>query len=109
MNKEQTKQAIAVMQGYVEGKTIQYSPHDNGAWSTLTWCPGWEWNNNNYRIKPEVAKYRRYLWNDLGRPSVDVLFRSVADCAGRAADLLAIENSQYFIRWIDTEWQELEV
>ena len=106
MNKEQTKQAIAVMQGYVEGKTIQYRYDEKQEWKTLSLFPNWNWLEADYRIKPEVAKYRRYLWNDLGRPLVYAL---TPPRAGRAADLLAIENSQYFIRWIDTEWQELEV
>jgi hypothetical protein len=48
MDKEQTKQAIAVMQAYVDGKTIVrggYVSHD----------PAWSWNNDldYYRVKPE--------------------------------------------------------
>lgn len=107
MNKEQTKQAIAVMQGFVDGKTIQYSPYDNGHWATCAGFPVWEWNKSNYRIKPEVVKYRRYLYkDDLGRPLV-----YVSNCRPRDITLqrFSIESSQNFIRWIDTEWQEIEV
>lgn len=106
MNKELTKQAIAVMQGYVDGKTIQYRYDEKQEWKTLSPFSNWNWLEADYRIKPEVAKYRRYLYkDDLGRPLVYALTPPRDD----PRSVGAIENSQYFIRWIDTEWQELEV
>lgn len=101
MNKEQTKKAIAVMQGYVDGKTIQYSHYVNGPWATCAGFPVWEWNKSNYRIKPEVVKYRRYLWRD----TREQLYAGSANCGSE----VGIENYKGFIRWIDTEWQEIEV
>lgn len=104
MNKEQTKQAIAVMQGFVDGKTIQYCPYNNRHWITCAGFPVWEWNKSNYRIKPKVVKCRRYLYkDDLGRPLVYIL----SDWQTSKPEV--IENSPNFIRWIDTEWQEIEV
>lgn len=101
MNKEQTKQAIAVMQGFVDGKTIQYS---HGHWTDCAGSPVWEWNKSNYRIKPEVVRCRRYLYKDtLGRTMVIVL------SDWQTSKPALIENSSNFIRWIDTEWQEIEV
>lgn len=103
MSKEQTKQAIAVMQGYVEGKTIQYRYDEKQEWKTLSPFSNWNWLEADYRIKPEVVKCRRYLYkNGLGLPLVLVL----NDWHRQPA---VIENSPNFIRWIDTEWQEIEV
>ena len=104
MNKEQTKQAIAVMQGYVEGKTIQYRYDEKQEWKTLSPFPNWNWLEADYRIKPEVVRCRRYLYkDDLGRPLVVTL----SDC--QTYKPAFIESFQNFIRWVDTEWQEIEV
>jgi hypothetical protein len=102
MNKEQTKQAIAVMQGFIDGKTIQYSPYDNGEWKNVSRTPCWEWHRYNYRLKPEVVKYRRYLWK-----TNDNLARVSATSEEKAVK--SISKYPSFIRWIDTEWQEVEV
>jgi hypothetical protein len=50
MNIEETKEAIKVMQSYVDGKTLEYKRHD-GVWM-LTTLPCWNWNSIEYRIKP---------------------------------------------------------
>ena len=102
MNKEHTKKAIAVMQGFVDGKTIQYAPYDNGNWANVAASPCWEWNRNNYRIKPEMVKYRRYLWKD-----DDNIPRVGTTSEPGYVELIA--KNPGFIRWIDTEWQEIEV
>jgi hypothetical protein len=49
MNKEQTKEAIKVMQAFVDGKEVQrmYA----GVWS-LASTPRWGWDHTEYRIKP---------------------------------------------------------
>ena len=49
MNREQTKEAIRVMQAYVDGKKVEYE-HPNGIWM-LTPTPCWNWNSGEYRIK----------------------------------------------------------
>lgn len=104
MNKEQTKQAIAVMQGYVEGKTIQYRYDEKQEWKTLSPFPNWNWLEADYRIAPEVVKCRRYLYKD--RPGLPLVF-VLSDW--QTSKPAVIENSPNFIRWIDTEWQEVEV
>lgn len=62
MNKEQTKAAIAVMQAYVDGKTIERLHKDSKVW--LTEAPAeapertaWDWNNHTYRIKQEPREW----------------------------------------------------
>jgi hypothetical protein len=49
MNKEQTKEAIKVMQAFVDGKEVE-SMYD-GKWASRT-NPSWNWTNCFYRIKP---------------------------------------------------------
>ena len=101
MNKEQTKEAVAVMQGYVDGKTIQYRYDERQEWRTLCRLPNWNWTEADYRIKPEMVKYRRYLWrNTRGELQISV--------AGEGNELQH-SSSRVFVRWIDTEWQEIEV
>ncbi len=49
MNIEQTKEAIKVMQAFVDGKEVQ-SMYD-GKWASVT-VPRWSWDDTQYRIKP---------------------------------------------------------
>ena len=48
-----TKEKIAVMQAFVEGKEIQVSTRHSTEWKRLVWMPEWDWTSYNYRIKPE--------------------------------------------------------
>ena len=50
MTREQTIEAIRIMQAYVDGKKVEYE-HPNGIWM-LTPTPCWNWNSGEYRIKP---------------------------------------------------------
>lgn len=54
MNKEQTKAAATVMQAFAEGKTIQLRRHGtNNKWTIITGNPLWNWDDFDYRVKPE--------------------------------------------------------
>ena len=67
MNKEETKERIAVMQAYVDGKEIEFYNGTNGEWETLSdvlWC-----SNEKYRVKP-TPQYRPFesseeCWNEM--------------------------------------------
>ena len=50
MKGKDTEYCIKVMQAYVEGKQIQYK--DDEVWIDIKY-PDWDWNNWEYRIKPE--------------------------------------------------------
>ena len=53
-----TKEMIAVMQAYEDGKKIQMSTLCG--WQDLSDCePLWNWGDTNYRIKPEEEKPKR--------------------------------------------------
>jgi len=51
MNIEQTKEAIRVMQAFVDGKEVEYLHSGTEGWVTTT-NPSWNWTNCFYRIKP---------------------------------------------------------
>ena len=50
MTREQTIEAIRVMQAYVDGKEVEY-PISNGQRAT-TMTPSWNWLYTQFRIKP---------------------------------------------------------
>lgn len=60
MTREETRNLIAVMQAYVDGKQIQWK-HISGMWMDTT-EPLWD-NKTSYRVKPET-KYRPFKNTD---------------------------------------------
>jgi hypothetical protein len=53
MNIEQTKEAIRIMQAFVDGKEVEaFSP--NKKWGR-TPAPRWDWDDTEYRIKPTAT------------------------------------------------------
>ena len=58
VNKVETEQAIAVMQAWMDGKSIQCNTYNTGKnWiDILAPAPAWDWQNCRYRIKPEPTK-----------------------------------------------------
>jgi hypothetical protein len=51
MTKEQTIEAIKVMQAFVDGKELEGMYDDDGKWASVT-VPRWGWDDTQYRIKP---------------------------------------------------------
>ena len=52
MNREETRAAIDVMQGHLDCKKIQYRGRNRDAWwGTEEYR--WDWDENEYRIKPK--------------------------------------------------------
>ena len=99
-----------VIKAWADGGEIQIHVTDSkgrGEW--IDWefgtnqSPGWH-IENKYRVKPKTLKYRRYLWqHEMGVFIGIVNFHSPL----RAPDGVEVEID--FIRWIDTDWQEVEV
>lgn len=57
-----------------------------------------------WRIKPETVKYRRYLYKNYDKqPIIGLVNQPYQE--GRAEECF----KETFIRWIDTEWQEVEI
>ena len=55
-----TKEKIAVMQAYEDGKKIQIYFKASG-WTDwdVSWGPVWDWDKHDYRIKPEEEEPKR--------------------------------------------------
>ena len=84
MNIEQTKEAIRIMQAYVDGKEVQYEV-PNKEWIT-TDQPAWNFISYNYRIKP-TATLRPWTADEvpLGaqmRTGANGEYRWLIDCSG---------------------------
>jgi hypothetical protein len=54
MTREKAREAAAVMQAFVDGEEVQYSPKQGKGSSfwTTTDNPLWNWEHYDYRIKP---------------------------------------------------------
>jgi len=52
MTREETKQAIAVMQHYADGGEVEVISESNSTWSIAV-DPCWDWALCKYRIKPK--------------------------------------------------------
>lgn len=70
MNKDKTKEAIKIMQAFVDGKNIECMDFDGHAFKDTS-EPAWNFGLNTYRIKPE-PQYVPFTENDyelfLGKP-----------------------------------------
>jgi hypothetical protein len=62
MNIEQTKEAIRVMQAFVDGKEVE-AMNPAGNWERAT-TPRWSWCDTQYRIKP-TAKLRPWTADEV--------------------------------------------
>ena len=61
-----TKEMIAVMQAYEDGKEIEFKPHTGKTWISMkltTIPPIWSWSSDDYRIKPE-PEYIPFTFED---------------------------------------------
>lgn len=58
-----TREKIAVMQAYADGKKIEFDAESKDVWESWESReePNWNWEENDYRIKPE-PKYRPYKY-----------------------------------------------
>ena len=54
-SKMSTVEKIAIMQAYVDGKTIEYFYKEGKIWDECSF-PSWNWLAFNYRVKPEPKK-----------------------------------------------------
>jgi hypothetical protein len=55
MNRERTKEAIKVMQAYVDGEDIEYCLSRHSGWTRVS-SPSWNWYERPYRIAPKKEK-----------------------------------------------------
>lgn len=92
---------------WAEGKKLQFSDpiYNVNEWHDVQAAPVWS-DNTRYRIKPQKLKYRRYFMES------DLDGSALVFCANNIYSYDPIkltENLAGFIKWIDTEWQEVEL
>jgi hypothetical protein len=92
----------AVIHAYADGAVIQWRRNANDGWQDLRHPSFLE--DYEYRSKPVVARYRRYVRRHHGRQNFQYVDTAID--ATWASDIASIERSEDFVRWIDTEWQE---
>lgn len=57
-----TKEKIAIMQAFVDKKTVEYYTEEFNIWLKVV-SPIWNWEKWEYRIKPEL-QYQRFDFTD---------------------------------------------
>lgn len=62
-SREKTREMIRVMQAYVDGEDIEFCVNGVSEWSRLQ-CGCWNWETNNYRIKPKPREWWLIAWPD---------------------------------------------
>jgi hypothetical protein len=93
-----------VIHAWADGAEIEYRDAPGRPWRSVV-APGPVWDTTvEYRIKPEVARYRRCVRRMMdGKQFVD----TVCDLPGMlTAREMEFDLRNSFVRWIDTEWQE---
>ena len=90
------KHADMIIEWAKTGKSVQF--YNDNEWEDID-KPAWI-DTLEYRFKPEVLRYKRYIFN-VGRGNeLGVIIPS---------DMPMQEDNEVFVKWIDTEWQEVEV
>lgn len=98
-----------VIKAWADGKNIQFANRFTEGW--VDWTEGRpnmqpQFNQNLWRVKPDTIKYRRYLYkNHAGFFRVETVHYT-SDFVEEHPRSIWGES---FIRWIDIEWQEVEV
>jgi hypothetical protein len=93
MNIEQTKEAIKVMQAWVDGKELEVREVDE--WRR-TFIPLWQWHTNDYRIKPTPV-LRPWTADEV---PLGAWLRDKSDKAGRRLLICAYEE-EHRIHWLN--------
>jgi hypothetical protein len=92
MNIEQTKEAIKVMQAFVDGKEVEH-------WYYEMWVkihvPRWNWDDTQYRIKP-TPTLRPWTADEV---PLGAWLRDKSDKAGRRLLICAYEE-EHRIHWL---------
>ena len=100
--KEYLQQRLDILKAAEEGITIQFEYNPGEWWDTAQTTQLYP--EKKYRIKPTTVKYKRYLFkNNIGHYSVCTLNFATYN------QLEAPNTYPTFVRWIDTDWQEVEV
>lgn len=108
------KEQIAVMQGFADGKEIQYELKDSPRWHTpisKSFAPVWNWQENDYRIKPEppVKEIKWGIYSETNKTIYCELFLQKGYAERQCKEWNAIakcENAYRVVKLQLTEIQE---
>lgn len=75
-NKQVTKERIAIMQAYVDGEKIEAYWH--GHWYEISEFENWNWEENDYRIKPIPAPIPMTIPWDVIKP--EYMWAAMDEC-----------------------------
>lgn len=93
-----------VIKAWADGAEIEYQVEgDNHWWATDS--PSWS-PRVSYRIKPEPIKTRPYRRWISKIDAQDGCEYSVHTASTEDYGVESLHKQHYFVRWIDTEWQE---
>ena len=90
-----------VIKAWADGKEVQCAHRRAPEEWISAHLPNFYSEHFIWRIKPETVKYRRYLWEDAGGIRVYT--------AHGESQVFDFPYRPGFIRWIDHDWQEVEV
>ena len=98
-----------VIKAWADGKPIQFTNRFTKGW--VDWTEGRpnmqpQFNQDLWRVKPNTIKYRRYVAVEEG--SIFSV-QSYMQLNNEDKPQAYFEQCEDFVRWIDTEWQEVEV
>ena len=93
------KHADLIIEWAETGCTLQFLTNGCSSWQDVCGTPVWN-ENIEYRKKPEVVRYKRFVYKTSTGTGVSI------DNYGSNVNT---EASPIFVRWIDTEWQEVEI
>ena len=106
MNKENAHLFLPIVKALIEGKTIQMFSSLRQVWDD---SPNVKFSlgADRYRIKPEPEKVRsrRFIWRYQSCNGPTPYVGVASDDEG----VIDAENLDGFVRWIDTDWQEVEL
>lgn len=104
----------AIVRAWLDGKTIQARRIGTSV-ATYTWSDVFPTHNASYvpnfsvewefRIKPETVRYRLYLWLRYDH----LLIVETCHDSSKTQSPEELQKCSSFVRWIDTDWQEVEV
>lgn len=102
MNKPHKHRDLII--AWANGAQIQIRYSAEGSWMDTN-TPRW-YAHYEYRIKPKMLKYKRFLWKSAVNPDSGVAVHIVCP-EGQARE--PRDTWKGFIRWIDNDWQEVEI
>jgi len=102
MTPQRAAELLPVIKAFSEGQQVQFLGSD-GQWRDCK-IACWHWHTN-WRIKPNTIKYRRYLVSATNGKN----YVTCMNEENSVEFISQLEDQAYFICWIDTEWQEVEI